>query len=213
MPRDKTRNSIVLSRRLRQHWLWDDKPFSKGQAWADLLLRANYADGKILVKGREIVVQRGQVFVSYLRLASEWGWDRKKVRRFLETLEDCKMIVRTPIATPNGAESGTLLSLVNYGDYQYGGTPNAPSSGTPDDPGSAHEMPTDRPTKCPPDGTLETLAQLDCIGHSGTVDDPPTAPLNDSGHAPHLKKIEYKGPYGRRDEQGTVSISARLPKR
>ena len=29
---------IKVSRAIQEHWVWDEKPFSKGQAWIDLLL-------------------------------------------------------------------------------------------------------------------------------------------------------------------------------
>ena len=55
---------LKLSRRITDHWLWTDKPFSKGQAWIDLLLLANYEDGKKITDGKVIDCKRGDVNVS-----------------------------------------------------------------------------------------------------------------------------------------------------
>ena len=32
---------VGVHRSLQEHWLWDEKPFSKGQAWIDLIMLAN----------------------------------------------------------------------------------------------------------------------------------------------------------------------------
>jgi hypothetical protein len=41
---------IKLHRSIKDCWLWkDDEPFSKRDAWIDLLLLANYTDKKILL--------------------------------------------------------------------------------------------------------------------------------------------------------------------
>ena len=37
---------IKVSRTIQEHWVWDEKPFSKGQAWIDLLLLAKHSDEK-----------------------------------------------------------------------------------------------------------------------------------------------------------------------
>jgi len=39
---------IRVYRSIQEHWLWQEKPFSKGQAWLDLLLSANHQDSKII---------------------------------------------------------------------------------------------------------------------------------------------------------------------
>lgn len=71
---------IYLHRSLVDHWLWNDKPFSKGQAWVDLLLLANYEDVKIPYKGEVVTCERGVVNRSITFLADRWGWSRKKQR-------------------------------------------------------------------------------------------------------------------------------------
>jgi len=38
---------ISVYRSIQGHWLWEDRPFARGQAWIDLLLQANYKDKNI----------------------------------------------------------------------------------------------------------------------------------------------------------------------
>lgn len=119
---------ITLYRKIEEHWLWQDKPFTKGQAWIDLLFLANFADGVMLVKGALVEVKRGQVFRTHEFLRQRWGWGSiKKVRSFLTTLENEKMV------TLKGTTQGTLITIENYTSYQLEGqtkvTPEAQAEG------------------------------------------------------------------------------------
>ena len=102
---------IKIHRKIQECWLWQDK-FSKGQAWIDLLLRANHKDNKICINGELINIPRGTFFTSIEKLKEAWKWDRKTVMSFLTLLENDNMIVqeRTP--------KGTTLTIVNYEVYQ-----------------------------------------------------------------------------------------------
>ena len=103
---------IKLYRTVTECWVWDDKPFSKGQAWIDLLLLANHADAKAPA-GNEIVdVKRGQSLRSILDMADRWGWSRKKVSNFLNTLQTDGMIEQ------KRTTKYTLITIVNYDLYQ-----------------------------------------------------------------------------------------------
>ena len=85
---------IKAHRSLLDHWLWDDKPFSKGQAWIDILMLANHADKKTVLGNDLINIERGSFITSDLKLADRWGWSKTKVRSFLSLLESDKMIVK-----------------------------------------------------------------------------------------------------------------------
>ena len=78
---------IKLNRELLDHWLWQDRPFSKGQAWVDLIFLADYSDEDVLLKGEIIPCRRGELRHSINYLSERWGWSRGKVTRFLNTLE------------------------------------------------------------------------------------------------------------------------------
>ena len=103
---------ISLYRSIQDHWLWQEKPFSKAQAWLDLLLSANHKEAKILMDNTLIKLEKGSFFTSELKLADRWGWSKKKVRNFLELLSNDNMIVK------ESTKKGTKLSVVNYNVYQ-----------------------------------------------------------------------------------------------
>ena len=55
---------ISIHRQLQSHWLWEDKPFSRGQAWVDILMLANHDDNKFLL-GNELVEVKCGSFITY----------------------------------------------------------------------------------------------------------------------------------------------------
>jgi len=134
----KKKNFIIVNRSLQKHWLWKDESFSNGQAWVDLLLSANHAEGKFRKKGQLVKVQRGQTAQSELTLAEKWKWSRGKVRRFLKTLSDEGMIVQQT----NHLTS--IVTICNYSDYQDFGTTNETASSTTDN--TPLETPSDTQT-------------------------------------------------------------------
>ncbi|HDK7158452.1 TPA: DnaD domain protein [Clostridium botulinum] len=83
---------ISLYRSIQDHWLWQEKSFSKGQAWLDLLLSANHQDKKIVFDSNLIEVKRGQFITSIRKLCDRWGWSNSKVKKFLDTLQSDEMI-------------------------------------------------------------------------------------------------------------------------
>lgn len=103
---------IKIDRQLFDHWLWNDKPFSKGQAWIDLIGLANYKDSKTPYKGAVVTCERGTVNRSISFLAKRWGWSREKTRTFLGLLESDSMIVLNPTT------NHTTITLLNYGKFQ-----------------------------------------------------------------------------------------------
>ena len=102
-------------RDITNHWLWEDKPFSRGQAFIDLLLMVNHQDKKILFNGDVIEVKRGSKITSLRKLSEEWGWSTKKTKKFLELLEKDKMV------TVQSDNKKTLVTIENYSLYQDSG--------------------------------------------------------------------------------------------
>lgn len=103
---------IKLDRKITEHFLWRDKPFSKGQAWIDLLLLANHKDHKAPYKGEIVACKRGEVDRSISWLAERWGWSRSKARDFLHTLEADQMVVL------KATTHRTTVTIENYAFYQ-----------------------------------------------------------------------------------------------
>ena len=101
-----------IYRDIQDHWLWEDKPFSRGQAWIDLILLVNHEDNKTLIDGELIEVKRGSKITSLRKLADKWGWSTTKVKKFLELLQKEQMI---KFESDN---KKTLVSIENYSVYQ-----------------------------------------------------------------------------------------------
>ena len=103
---------VKTYRSLTDHWVWQDKPFSKGQAWMDLLLMVNHCEKKVLIDGKLIKIERGQTVTSIRKLCDKWGWSNTKVKRFLKMLEDDSMLV------VKSDTKKTVINVVNYSVYQ-----------------------------------------------------------------------------------------------
>lgn len=103
---------VCIHRKIRECWIWEDKPFAMGQAWIDLLLRANHEDGKMLFDKKLITIKRGQILTSIRKLSLEWGWSKERCSHFLSLLVQDNMLVK------ESSNRATLLTIVNYGVYQ-----------------------------------------------------------------------------------------------
>ena len=82
----KTGSFIKLDRGLKTNTLWLEKPFSKGQAWVDLLLLAQGIEKEKQYRGQIQRMEPGTVYTSIRYLEKRWGWSRNKVYRFFEFL-------------------------------------------------------------------------------------------------------------------------------
>lgn len=103
---------IKLYRQLRDHELWNAERFTKGQAWVDILLMANYKPTIIPIRGQELHLDRGDLAWSQVSLARRWRWNERTVNRFLAMLQRRQMI-RCRINNLT-----TVISIVNFDEYQ-----------------------------------------------------------------------------------------------
>ena len=106
-------------RKLIDSPLWLEEPFTRGQAWIDLILMAKRQDSD----------DPGAVCCSVLYLARRWRWSHGKVRRFLERLKNDGMIIVHKNGHKNGQSYGKLLTVAKYGSYQNDGKPNGKPNG------------------------------------------------------------------------------------
>lgn len=120
------RGYIKLFRCLQDNEMWCDEPFSRGQAWVDLLMIANHKDTHIRKRGIKISVSMGQVAWSERQLADRWKWSRGKVKRFLNELEDERQIEQQN--GPQNLNVTSLITIVNYERYQSGEPQNGPQT-------------------------------------------------------------------------------------
>lgn len=112
---EKKQTWIKVFRGIENSWLWKEKPFSRGQAWIDLLLLAKFRDEKFMNRrGNLIDGKRGHVYRSVSSLAERWGWSRRKVDHFFNQLESDNMIK----VNKKRASEETSIFIVNYGSYQ-----------------------------------------------------------------------------------------------
>ena len=121
------RGYISIWRKLQDSEMWKERPFTKGQAWVDLLLLANHKDGGYWTRGIWIEVKRGECGWSQIKLAERWGWSRGKVRRFLNWLKKEDAIKEKTVQHNNYLT--TIIILVNYDTHQGGSTADGTADG------------------------------------------------------------------------------------
>ena len=110
---------FAINRRLlKDDDLWLCEPFTRGQAWVDLIGLARWQDGSMRVRGNLVRLKRGQVGWSKKGLATRWRWSQGKVARFLKELENGEQIVE------HKSNVTTVLTIVNYDKYQRNGEQN-----------------------------------------------------------------------------------------
>lgn len=128
---NKSKGYVRLARSIQSNFLWTyPEPFDHRSAWIDLILMANHAERAMNTRCNTINVQRGQLVTSMQNLAKRWHWSVNKVRRYMRTLEGQGMILS------HGTPYGTVLTLVNYDNFQDSwqadGTANGTDDGTAD---------------------------------------------------------------------------------
>lgn len=176
---------VSIHRSIYDNWLWDEKPFSKGQAWIDILLMANFQDNKFLLGNTLVTVKKGSFITSELKLMDRWGWSKAKVRCFLKLLESDGMLIK------NSDRKKTTLTVVNYSDYQD--LPN-------------HRKTTEEPQKDRGETTEEPQKDTNNnVNNANTVN---------KGEMPTEKSIKHKfGDYGkvRLDDEQFLKLKNEFP--
>jgi hypothetical protein len=103
---------ISIHRKISSNPIWTAEPFTRGQAWIDLLIIANHKPGYIYVRGNKIDIKRGQVGWSINKLSKRWRWSIGKVNRYLNDLQ----IEQQIDIQKNGVSS--IISILKYNEYQ-----------------------------------------------------------------------------------------------
>ena len=123
-----TRGWIKLWRSCEDNPLYFSEPFTKFQAWIDLLILANHRKKTVSIRGILVTVDRGQVLAGEEFLAERWKWSRGKVRRFMAYLSS--KTVQQIVQQKNNV--CTVVSITNFDRYQSDGTANSTADGTTD---------------------------------------------------------------------------------
>jgi hypothetical protein len=106
---------IRAHRALSDHDLWLSEKFTRGQAWMDLLLIANWRPGRILKRGIWVDLKPGQIGWSLESLAKRWRWSKGRVMRYLNELQtDTQIELQKNNVT-------TVITITNWGKYQPDG--------------------------------------------------------------------------------------------
>ena len=103
---------VKIHRELLEHPIWTSEKFTRGQAWVDLITKANAKPGWVRKRGARIDLNRGDVGYSIKELSRKWDWSESKTRRFLKELEDDEMV------TLKKTNVSCTITLVNYDMWQ-----------------------------------------------------------------------------------------------
>jgi hypothetical protein len=117
---------IKLHRKITLNPMWTAEPFTRGQAWVDMLMSAAYTQTHVRIRGVRVDLKPGQIALSEVAYAAKWQWSRGKVRRFLSELETVQQIVQQKTNVT------TVVTVTNYSTYQHGSTADGTASDTAD---------------------------------------------------------------------------------
>ena len=107
---------IRIDRKLADDNMWLAEPFTKGQAWVDLLMMASHKAERVF-KGNQVYDnQPGLVNTSISRLADRWQWSRHKVSDYLLLLKELERI------SIKRTGKRTAIFIEKWGLYQNPGT-------------------------------------------------------------------------------------------
>lgn len=101
---------IKTYRSLADHWL-AEQPEKLGW-WVLLLLKVAHEDKKVLIGNQPFELKRGQINISYEKLALLWKTSKKSAERFVELLEREQMLTRCV------THKVSVLTICNYESYQ-----------------------------------------------------------------------------------------------
>lgn len=114
---------IKLHRKITENPMYFSEPFTRMQAWIDLLILANHNGRIIYIRGNKVEINRGEIARSAEGLAQRWMWSRGKVVRYLKELENSEMVVQQKNSVI------TKLSILNYDTYQSSDTTESTTDG------------------------------------------------------------------------------------
>ena len=119
---------IIVPRKLFDPDVFGNEPYSKREAFLDLVQMAAYETTDVFVAGHKYVAERGQVIVSKSFLAKRWRWNIDKVRRYIQYLERNHMC--NHMCDHQCNQPITSISIVSYDSYQGGATTPATTCAT-----------------------------------------------------------------------------------
>ena len=108
----KKDNWVKLYRSLMNHEIWTEEPFTRGQAWVDLIMMATFKETDNVYRGNLMKLSAGSIRTSISYLARRWHRSENWVRKTLHILQGMQMVYTV------GTARGTLITLENYASFQ-----------------------------------------------------------------------------------------------
>ena len=109
---------FIIKRKVVTDKLYYLEPFTKWQAFFDMIRMANWDDGSFESGLDQINLSRGEFIHTEEHLAEVWKWSRGKVRRFIKWLEkDDRLTVRKTVLV--SGQTRNIVKLVNYPKHQF----------------------------------------------------------------------------------------------
>ncbi|KAA0576700.1 hypothetical protein [Azospirillum sp. Sh1] len=88
------------------------EPFCRRAAWAWLVENAKWKECQEYIAGKRVTLKRGQLSYSTRFLAEAWGWDDRRVRRFLAKCAEHDMLLL------DTAAGQITVTICNYDEFQ-----------------------------------------------------------------------------------------------
>ena len=101
---------IKLYRKMQDHWVYKNPNYTN--IWLAILWGTNWKQSKVLVHGKLVIVERGEILTSIRTLAQQSHTSEKSVRNFLKHAEVDGMIL------PKKGTVATHFIVLNYNDLQ-----------------------------------------------------------------------------------------------
>jgi hypothetical protein len=130
--------------------------YSRGEAFQDLLMEAQYKPGTTRINGETITIDVGQLVAARSYLAFRWNWSEQTVRTFLAHLVRAEIIKINQLSNQRPGASrksaANAITLCNYEKYQaysdavtaYVATLKPPAEQPPDQPAN-NQLATSQP--------------------------------------------------------------------
>jgi len=140
--RNTKKGFLPISRSFFNHHLWMTlRPYSQAEAFLDLIQRANFEAGDIVVSAKVIHLQKGEQVASRRFLEKRWNWGNTKVRNFL------KMLEATHEITQKQTRGETIISVCKYDSYTNKQPANKPKTNPPNNPEATQQQPKENKKK------------------------------------------------------------------
>lgn len=121
----KNENWVKVYRSLMNHDIWlDGEPFTRGQAWVDLIMMACFKETDNAYRGKLLHLSRGSIRTSVPYLAKRWNRSENWVRKTLQILQGMQMVYTV------GTARGTLITIENYASFQGQGHTEGSAKGS-----------------------------------------------------------------------------------